>query len=515
MKRDHVIKKTYESELFAIFENASRVQNDTWRLYYENFEEKNRDFCEKYSKYLKIYAQAKPKVWSDHVRMIRYWNDGSVTEMMSQVATMWDLFGLKKWITVNDDGKTFSYPDELAMVTKILRHGNNLAQNIFPEILNNLTSRHAIRIKETRNPSGNIDWVKTINNNMRGGMITPIKFVTKSHDKIFETSENKLAILSIIILKNNVEKILHNSKLQKEIPKESSILTQLIHLNDLVEKLLHDPRIYSISKKYRNNADKKMDTKKFKNLLELVRADIEERKIKHNSQKSYKSLVNWIDDFPTENNIEHILGNKDAKTVKVNYDDSIDIIYELWAMLSIVHVLSKNNVKLLGEIYDKKGRSRGFNFSYKKIKFQLGYDKQFKYVSKEFKRVGEEIRPDFVLISNDQKFVPVVMDAKNYLESYDDQDAKRVSDAERILTNYRDVLQSEGYNTTSTIGFFPRQSDSWVGDTIQSVRIRLDPKNKKELEENLSKFYVDILSKKITELEEYENSKKMINDKNY
>ena len=106
------------------------------------------------------------------------------------------------------------------------------------------------------------------------------------------------------------------------------------------------------------------------------------------------------------------------------------------------------------------------------------------------------------------------MDAKNYLESYDDQDAKRVSDAERILTNYRDVLQSEGYNTTSTIGFFPRQSDSWVGDTIQSVRIRLDPKNKKELEENLSKFYVDILSKKITELEEYENSKKMINAEN-
>ena len=54
MKRDHVVKKTYESELFAIFENASRVENDTWRLYYENFEEKNGDFCEKYSNFLKI-----------------------------------------------------------------------------------------------------------------------------------------------------------------------------------------------------------------------------------------------------------------------------------------------------------------------------------------------------------------------------------------------------------------------------------------------------------------------------
>ena len=499
-------KPTYSSELFSLLENASSEDYETWSLFYKNFAEKNKDFCEKYSKdlekYVELDKQKKPNKWRFHLRMIRFWNNGSVTEMMRQINTLWDMFGLKKWIVVNEEGKTFSYPDELAKITKILKEGNNLVQNIFPEILNNLTSKHATRIKETGNFSGNIDWGKTINRNIREGMITPIRFVTKSHDKIFETSENKLAILSLKILKNNIESILHNSKLQKEIPQESSIVFDMIHLNDHAENLLNDPRIYQIYKKYRNNTDKTMDTKKFEKLLDSVKKDIKKRKIKHNSQKSYKSLINWIDTFPTEYNIEHILGNKDVKTLKVTFDESIDINYELWIVLSLVHVLSKHKVKLIDTIYSKKtGLSAGYVLSYKKMKFELRHGKKFEYIDEEFETKKREITPDFVLISKDQKFVPIVMDAKNFLGG-----EGRTSEAEDKLIKYRDVLKSEGFKTDSTIGFFPRQNKPWVGGK-KNAKIRLDPQNKKELEENLSKFYTDILSKKITELEEYEKNK--------
>ena len=507
-----MLKRTYASELFLLLENASFEDKETWSLFYKNFAEKNKDFCKKYSKDLEKYVgQKKPNKWRTHLRMIRYWNDGSVTEMMTQINTLWDMFGLKKWIAVNEEGKTFSYPDELAKITKILKEGNNLVQNIFPEILNNLTSKHATRIKETGNFSGNIDWGKTINRNIRGGMVTPIRFVTKSHDKIFETAENKLGILALKILKNNIENILYNSKLQKEIPKESSIVSDLIHLNDHAENLLNDPRIYQIYKKYRNNNDKTMDTKKFKNLLDSVKKDIKKRKIKHNSQKSYKSLVNWIDAFPTEYNMEHILGDKDAKTLKVTFDKSIDIIYELWIVVSLVHVLSKHKVKLIDTIYNKEtGLSEGYVLSYKKMKFELRHGKIFYYIDEEFEIKKRKINPDFVLISIDQKFVPIVMDAKNFLEKDErktSEEEGRNSEAEDKLIRYRDILKSEGFKTDSTIGFFPRQNEPWVGGR-KNAKIRLDPQNKKELEKNLNKFYVDILSKKITELEEYENSKK-------
>jgi len=501
-----MIKRTYASELFSLLDNASSEDMEAWSLFYRYFARDNKDFCKKYFKELEEYVEiGKPKKWRNHLRMIRYWNDGSVTQMMTQLDSLWEMFGLKKLITINDEGKTFSYPDEIAMVTKILREGKNMIQNIFPEILNNLTSKHSIRIKETEKYSGNVDWGKTINHSIRGGMVIPTRFVTKSHEKVFETSENKLAILSMKILKNNIENILHNSKLQKEIPKESSMISEIIHMNYHAEKLLNDPRIYLIYKKYRNNTDKRMDTKKFKNLLNLVKTEIEERKIKHNSQKSYKSLVNWIDNFPTDHNIENILGDKEAKTVKVNFSDSIDIIYELWVMLSLVHILSKHKVKLLGIIKDKKGFSEGYNLSYKKLKFQLRHEKKFVYTRKDFEIKEKNIKPDFVLISEDQKFVPVVMDAKNFLE----KDDGRTSEAEEKLINYRDRLKTEGYKTNSTIGFFPQQDKPWVGHTIEAVRIRLDPKNKKELEENLSRLYTDILSKKIIELEEYEKSKTM------
>ena len=504
MKSDFMPKPTYASELFSLLENASFEDKETWYLFYKNFAEKNKDFCEKHSKDLEKYVgQKKQTDWHNHLRMIRYWNDGSVTEMMTQINTLWDLFGLKKWIGVNEEGKTFSYPDELAKLTKILKEGKNLVQNIFPEILNNLTSKHTTRIKETENFSGNIDWGKTINRNIGEGMITPIRFVTKSHDKIFETSENKLAILSLKILKNNIENILHNSKLQKEIPKESSIMSDMIHLNDHAENLLNDPRIYQIYKKYRNNNDKTMDTKKFKILLDSVKKAIKQRKIKHDSQKSYKSLVNWIDTVPIRYNIEHIMGDKDAKTLKVTFNDSIDIHYELWIILKLVHVLSKHKVKLIDTIYNKKtGYSEGYVLSYKKMKFELRHGKKFEYIDEEFETQKREIDPDFVLISKDQKFVPIVMDAKNFLEKGDG----RNSEAEDKLIKYRNVLKSEGFKTDSTIGFFPRQNKPWVGGK-KNAKIRLDPQNKKELEENLSKFYTDILSRKITELEEYEKNK--------
>jgi hypothetical protein len=502
-------KKTYQQELFSLLDNASDEEIQTWFLFYKIFEKDNIDFCNKYSKELEEFKKnSKTESWKNHLRMIQHWNSGGVSEMMIQLDFLWTKLELKKWIKVNNEGRTFSYPNKITMVTKILREGKNLVQNIFPEILNNLTSKHSIKIKETENYSGSVDWEKTIKHNISRGMVIPTKFVTKSHKKIFDTSENILAILSMKILKNNIENILHDSELQKEIPKESSMYSEIIHLNDHAEKLLNDPRIYLIYKKYRNNTDRKMDTKKFKNLLDTVREDINERKIKHSSQKPYKSLIDWVDKFPTDHNIENILGDKEATTVRVSFSDSIDIIYELWIIHSLIDVLKKNEIKLLGPIENEKGAFGGYNLAYKKIKFQLLYDKEFHFSTDEYDDDEIKIKPDFVLISEDQKFAPVVMDAKNYLK----QDEERISGAKETLLRYRNTMDKNDLRTTKTIGFFPEKIENkeWVGERkMKSVLVQLDPKDKKGFKKNLHKLHDKIFSKVIEELEEYEKNKIM------
>mgnify|MGYP006444109037 FL=1 len=150
---------------------------------------------------------------------------------------------------------------------------------------------------------------------------------------------------------------------------------------------------------------------------------------------------------------------------------------------------------------------QGFTLSHKKIEFELKYEYEFSNLAEEFGK-PKVINPDFILTSLDQKFVPVVLDAKNYLGS------GNLKDAKNILMDYRRTLRDNGMNTMSTIGFLPKIKSPWEGSGHKSVLVKASSLNKIEFRENLERLYSEIFSKSIYMLIEYENSKKMINDKN-
>ncbi len=149
---------------------------------------------------------------------------------------------------------------------------------------------------------------------------------------------------------------------------------------------------------------------------------------------------------------------------------------------------------------DTKGDLQGFTLSHKKIEFELKYEHEFSNLAEEFGK-PKTIRPDFILTSLDQKFVPVVLDAKNYLAD------GTLKAAKNTLLDYRRTLRDNGMNTMSTIGFLPKIKNSWEGSGPKSVLVKASSLNKVEFEMNLDRLYSEIFSKAIDKLIEYENSK--------
>jgi len=493
-------KKTYQDELFLLLKDSTTRKYDNWESYFENFEEDNLEFCKKYSQDLAKFRDLPPesKSWKRHIRMIKVWKEAGITEMNEDLDLLFSKhsFPVKKF-KINSIGGNYFYPNKITMVTRILRTGNDLIQNVFPEILNNLNSTHAITSSETQSYSGNVDWGNTIRYNISKGMVVPITFVTKSHQKIFETPENKLAILSMIILKKDILKLLVDSDLKKKI-EDSSMYSQLNELNFYAENLLNDPRIQSIYKNIEKYEKIAMDKTNFKNLQNLVQKRIDNREIKHNSLKSYESLLKWIESY-SQQNIHSILGDKEGITLQID-ESNVDTIYEWWIIFSLIDVLQKNKIKIEKPNLDTEGNLQGFTLSHKKIKFELKYEHIFSNLAEEFGK-PKTINPDFILTSIDLKYVPVVLDAKNYLSG------KNLKSAKIILMDYRRTLRDNGMNTMSTIGFLPKIKTSWEGSGSKSVLVKASSLNKVEFEMNLDRLYCEIFSKAIDKLIEYENSK--------
>ena len=500
-------KKTYQDELFLLLKNSTTRKYDNWESYFENFEEDNLEFCKKYSQYLGKFRDlpSDDESWKHHIRMIKVWREAGITEMNEDLDLLLSKhsFPVQKF-KINSNGGNYSYPNKITMVTKILRTGNNLIQNVFPEILNNLNSTHAITSSKTQSYSGNVDWENTIRHNVSKGMVVPITFVTTSHQKIFETPENKLAILSMIILKKDILKLLVDSDLKKKI-EDSSMYSQLNELHFYAKNLLNDPRIQSIYKNIEKYEKIAMDKTNFKNLLILVQKRIDNREIKHNSLKSYESLLKWIENY-SQQNIHDILGDKEGITQQID-ESNVDIIYEWWIIFSLIDVLQKNKIKIEKPNFDTEGNLQGFTLSHKKIEFELKYEYEFSNLAEEFGK-PKVINPDFILTSLDQKFVPVVLDAKNYLGS------GNLKDAKNTLMDYRRTLRDNGMNTMSTIGFLPKIKSPWEGSGHKSVLVKASSLNKIEFRKNLERLYSEIFSKAIYTLIEYENSKKIIHAEN-
>jgi hypothetical protein len=494
-------KKTYQYELFLLLENSTPREYDNWVSYFENFEEGNSEFCKKYSKDLDKFRNLPPKSqkWLHHLRMIKVWEKGGISEMHEDLDFLLrkHSFPTKKFRVKSIKGNYF-YPNKITMVTKILRTGNDLIQHVFPEILNNLNSTHAIKVSETQSYSGNVDWENTIRCNVSKGMIVPTTFVTKSHQKIFETPENKLAILSMINLKKDILKLLVDSDLKKKI-EDSSMHSQLNELNFYAENLLNDPRIQSIYKNIEKYEGIEIKETNFKNLQILVQKRIDNGMIKHNSLKSYESLLKWIESY-SQQNIHAILGDKEGITEQID-ERNVDIIYEWWILFSLLDVLLTNKIKIKKINFSTKGDLEGFTLSHKKIEFELKYEKEFSNLDEEFGK-PVKITPDFILTSLDQMCVPLVLDAKNYLS--DDSDMTK---AKNTLKNYRTTLRENGMNTMGTIGFFPQIDNNWEGSDVKSVLVKASSLDKVEFEKNLNRLYSEIFSKAIDMLIEYEKNK--------
>ena len=489
-------KKTFERELYLLLKNTTQRNRDTWSLYYENFKDDNLDFCKKFSEKLVEFetSETETENWGNLLRKIYNWEEGGVTEMMEQLDFLMEKHAFSRRVfTMNSkESGTFSLPNTQTMVNKVLRIGKKLVQDIFPEILNGINSSYASKTTTSENFSGNINWPKTIEHNLHLGRKSPTTFVTLSHERNYDTPENQLGVLSMLILKKDISRILQDKAIVDEL-RGTTVIYHFMELNDSLERLLHSPLTRLIVKKMKDYEDVSMSKNFFQSKVRRVQERIDSKQIKQNS---YKSLLRWIKDY-SGNNIHKLLGEH-VGVSKEFEEKSIDIIYEWWILFSLLDIFIKNKIKVVNFIFDPDDKNilTGFVLSNGTIQFKLLYEKEF-----SFHEFGKEhfATPDFVMISMDEKFAPVVMDAKNYLST-------RSGEAVTMLLNYRNQLALVA-NTKTVVGFFPKLAEHYVASESKSIMILASSLNKSIFIENIIHLYNDVFSKAIASLEGYEKSK--------
>ena len=317
--------------------------------------------------------------------------------------------------------------DTYSMVVRIQELWQKLCYRIYPD-LESYFSYESFRKEEIRpDYRGTINWSKTIINSSNTGGV-PLKFVCRIPEQRFDTPENLLLMVAVKWLHNDTKTLLRYSGFPGLLQKEKNLIRKV---NSITNRILESTSLYEILDRVNVLSEKKFDSTVIKNLMSSVKNRIATGIIQN---QSYVELLSWSYTY-IYFNVEKLHGFPEG--VRMDTAEGLNKMYEYWVLYEFVAFL-ENEKKLTCRNSTNKKISFDITNNQKTIK--LIFNQSFPENKLE---TLPEITPDYVIqsyadLTNVNDWLPVVMDAKNYL--YSDMGVasnKMLRYIEELKTNFK------------------------------------------------------------------------------
>jgi hypothetical protein len=397
----------------------------------EYFILKNNEGSEKFQVKWKYYLKDdNAKDWKHLVRKIKNSNSLGVKEMFGTVILISNRYLVRdEYFKIEHENGTFTLPNKIDKLNKILELIKEFLYKIFPSIDDNLNFRSSSHNEHRNIIRGKIDWNRTLMQPINLSHRTPMVFTCLLNETNFETEENILSLSSLMCLQNDIEYLL-KTNYDDEI--DVTETDKLKKYDQIIMGLLNQTNLKPIIPKAREFADTTMESRKFINLIEKTK----ERNYRGLvTEKAYEDLIIWVNKY-RDLNIQSV--GKLLTDFPWQEQESVDTMFELWILFEMVSYFEdKKNVRIVKQEKNGKGNFAGFRMNFNGINFALLYEEQI--TKNTFEQTS---KPDFIIKIGNR--YPVVMDPKNWTGNF--------GDARHKVLGYMKNLES--YDTKTGIVFF-------------------------------------------------------------
>ena len=384
------------------------INSDEFGVYcksYNYFKLQNKDGSEKFQKQWEYYRK-NPKKWEAKIRKIKNFDEIGVKEMFQKIILLSNRHQVRdEYFKIEYETGTFTLPNKIDELNKILEMIEKFLHEIFPDIDNNLNFRSSSHTEERNIIRGKIDWNRTLIQPINLGHKTPMVFTCLLNETNFETEENILSLSSLMCLQNDIEYLL-KTNYDDEI--DVTETDKLKKYDQLIMGLLNQTNLKSIIPKAREFADTTMKSRKFVNLIEKTEERIYRGLV---TEKAYEDLIMWVNQYK-DLNIQSV--GKQLTDFPWQEKETVDTMFELWILFEMISYFEdKKNVMIVKPRKNPKGNFSGFDMNFEGNDFALLYQKTI--TEKTFDLNSE---PDFLIEIGDR--YPIVMDPKNWTKTFGD-----------------------------------------------------------------------------------------------
>ena len=398
--------RSFESAIYEIIKDKSKNDFNSYCYSIDLFIIKEPGFAEKFPEEI-LYYSAHQKRWSGKLREIKYTNDLGVKEMLSRTLLLSKRYlGKNSYFEIKPNNiRSFSLPSKNDRLNVILEKADELIQEIFPEIENNLDFKAESQIIKSNMIQGKIDWNTTILESVHTGSSSPTLFTCLRNETSFDLAENILAVLCLMHLQDDIIALLKSTN-SEDFDYDETI--KIKRYEQRINQLLYETNLHEVARKYFDYRYLPLTSRKFSVLLQEAETRYNRGLVRN---KHYRYLIDWIKEYRYLNVAS--LGKFFTK-FPWEHEETIDTMYELWIIFEMISYFEhEQNVKIGEQIKNSEGEFRGFKLSFGDKDFELLYQKYITDLP-----YGRAENPDFI-IKIENKF-PIIMDPKNYRGSHGD-----------------------------------------------------------------------------------------------
>jgi len=387
--------------LYKIIKDIDEDEFNSICASFEYFSWKYSDIIEKYPSEFSVFQKHRT-TWKNQLREIKNWNELGVETMNKRLLQLCIRYLPKEndFFRIDSEIGSFTLPTRLDVLNKISLLARELVYDIFPRIENHINFKGEVKLEESRQVRGNINWSQTIVKSINRGEEYPLMFSCSINKIDFETPENILAVACLLKLKNAVNYLLNSNTTISFSYAEINILKNLKYQ---IENLLYHTTLKDMISQTSNYASmSSIYSRFFQKLEENVSLRIKQGLIK---QSSYIDLLEWFQKFRGYN--VRALTEK-FTNFPMDHKESIDTMYELWIIFEMVSYFIESKDVQLVQVLKKDSKFLGFQLKHDDLVFNINYQ----YEKKGW--TGTESNPDFTVQIPGTEKIPIVMDPKNW-----------------------------------------------------------------------------------------------------
>ena len=335
----------------------------------EFFVLKHKEGSEKFQGKWKYYQKSdNTEKWKRLVRKILNSNSLGVKEMSATVILLSNRHLVRdEYFKIEHENGTFTLPNKIDELNKILEMIKEFLYEIFPSIDDNLNFRSSSHTEHRNIIRGKIDWNRTLTQSMNLGHKTPMVFTCLLNETNFETEENILSLSSLMCLQNDIELLL-KTNYDDEI--DVTETDKLKKYDQLIMRLLNQTNLKPIIPKAREFAEATMESRKFTNLIEKTKERIYRGLV---TEKAYADLIMWVNQYK-DLNIQSV--GRQLTDFPWHEQKSIDTMFELWILFEMTSYFEEEkNVRIVKQEKNTDGNFAGFRMNFDGINFKMLYQK--------------------------------------------------------------------------------------------------------------------------------------------